>query len=148
MIPCNFQINILEIEYVNNQFLESAVRKLKFTLLTGLLCAFLPVFAVAETRLIMFDSIGCTYCMRWEREIGPIYTLTAEGKSAPLTRVNVHGNLPEGVTLARRAVYTPTFVLLDNGVEVNRIEGYPGEDFFWGLLEKMLHDLTDPVIKS
>jgi hypothetical protein len=34
--------------------------------------------------------------------------------------------------------FTPTFVLLVDGVERNRIEGYPGEDFFWGLLGRML----------
>lgn len=40
--------------------------------------------------------------------------------------------------LARRVTFTPTFVLLVNGTERNRIEGYPGEDFFWGLLGQML----------
>jgi len=97
--------------------------------------------AQAETRLIMFNSIGCSYCAQWEHEIGPVYKLTDEGKLAPLTRVNVQSGLPVGVTLARRAVYTPTFVLLSDEVEVSRIEGYPGEAFFWGLLEKMLMDL-------
>jgi hypothetical protein len=28
--------------------------------------------------------------------------------------------------------------LLQNGVETGRIEGYPGEDFFWPLLGDML----------
>lgn len=37
--------------------------------------------------------------------------------------------------------YTPTFVLIDGGREVGRIEGYPGEAFFWGLLEKLARDL-------
>jgi hypothetical protein len=34
--------------------------------------------------------------------------------------------------------FTPTFVLVDEGREIGRIEGYPGEDFFWGLLERLL----------
>ena len=34
--------------------------------------------------------------------------------------------------------FTPTFVLVDDGREIGRIEGYPGEDFFWGLLERLL----------
>jgi hypothetical protein len=37
--------------------------------------------------------------------------------------------------------YTPTFVLVDNGQEVGRIEGYPGDAFFWGLLERLLERL-------
>jgi len=35
-------------------------------------------------------------------------------------------------------VFTPTFVLMGDGVEVGRMEGYAGEDFFWGLLGRML----------
>lgn len=38
-------------------------------------------------------------------------------------------------------MYTPTFILLEDGQEVGRIEGYPGEGFFWGLLGKMLEKL-------
>ena len=33
--------------------------------------------------------------------------------------------------------------LVDDGRELSRIEGYPGEDFFWGLLEMMLTEHTD-----
>jgi len=35
-------------------------------------------------------------------------------------------------------LFTPTFVLMQDGVEIGRIEGYPGEDFFWGLLNQMI----------
>ncbi len=40
-------------------------------------------------------------------------------------------------------LFTPTFVLVENGVELARIEGYPGEDFFWGLLGMILKQNTD-----
>jgi hypothetical protein len=38
--------------------------------------------------------------------------------------------------------FTPTFVLVADGREVGRITGYPGEDFFWGLLQRLIeaHD--------
>ena len=42
------------------------------------------------------------------------------------------------VTLQRPVRYSPTFVLVDQGREVGRMEGYTGEDFFWGLLERLL----------
>jgi hypothetical protein len=42
------------------------------------------------------------------------------------------------MVFARALTFTPTFVLMVDGIEVSRIEGYPGEDFFWGLLERML----------
>ena len=73
------------------------------------------------------------------------YPLTAEGRAAPLRRVDIHGDLPEGLTLANKLVYTPTFVLVRDGEELGRIEGYPGEDFFWGLLNRMLKEAGEPV---
>jgi hypothetical protein len=33
--------------------------------------------------------------------------------------------------------FTPTFVLLDGDREIGRIEGYPGQDFFWARLENL-----------
>ncbi|MEC9367868.1 MAG: thioredoxin family protein, partial [Pseudomonadota bacterium] len=48
--------------------------------------------------------------------------------------------LPAGLPEIRSVVFTPTFVVLHEGREIGRILGYSGEDFFWGLLEKILTD--------
>jgi hypothetical protein len=94
----------------------------------------------AEALLVMVEERGCLWCARWTEEIGPEYPLTAEGRAAPLRRVNLHGPLPEDIAFAGSLRVTPTFVLVRDGVEVSRLEGYPGEDFFWGLLGRMLTD--------
>ena len=94
--------------------------------------------AVAELSLLMVEQMGCVYCERWDREIAPAYPLTDEGAAAPLRRIDLRDPVPEDVSLERRAAFTPTFVLLDDGVEVGRIEGYPGEDFFWPLLAALI----------
>ncbi|WP_323371735.1 hypothetical protein [Anianabacter salinae] len=96
--------------------------------------------AQAETRLLMAEEAGCMWCARWNAEVAPEYPLTAEGQAAPLLRVDIHDPLPDGITLDTRLHYTPTFVLIRDGQELARIEGYPGEDFFWGLLQRMLDD--------
>jgi hypothetical protein len=31
---------------------------------------------------------------------------------------------------------------MQNGVEVGRIRGYPGEDFFWGMLDQLINKLS------
>lgn len=93
-----------------------------------------------DVRLLMGDEQGCVWCERWTEELGPIYPKTAEGRAAPLLRQDVHDPLPEGIELARGLHFTPTFVLLVDGQEKGRMEGYPGEDFFWGLLGMMLED--------
>lgn len=92
----------------------------------------------AETILMMGREPGCMWCARWDAEIGPVYPKTTEGQSAPLLEVNLSEPLPDGIALNRPIVFTPTFVLLEDGTEIGRIEGYPGDNFFWGLLGQLL----------
>lgn len=105
------------------------------------------ISALAETRLIMVQEEGCMWCARWNEEISTIYPKTAEGRAAPLQRIDIHASLPSDLTFERSLHFTPTFVLVVDGQEISRIEGYPGEDFFWGLLQQMLKrgnvDLSD-----
>lgn len=103
-----------------------------------------PSAVRADVTLMMAEEPGCIWCARWNAEIAPIYPKTDEGKAAPLRRVDVTGTIPDDIQLVRRINFTPTFVLLINGSEVSRIEGYPGEDFFWGLLGVMLEKQNIP----
>ncbi|MFW5881009.1 MAG: hypothetical protein ACOCTP_00640 [Roseicyclus sp.] len=109
----------------------------------GLFLAAAALFAApgparAEMVLMMFEEPGCVWCRRWTEEVGGEYPITPEGRAAPLERVQLRDALPEGITLASQPRFTPTFVVLRDGTEVGRIEGYPGEDFFWGLLGRIL----------
>ncbi|WP_022703638.1 hypothetical protein [Pseudorhodobacter ferrugineus] len=101
--------------------------------------ALTAVSALAQDlTLYMVEQPGCIYCDRWDHEVGDAYHKTAEGRAAPLARIQLRDPLPEDVTFARKATFTPTFVLVRDGQELDRIEGYPGEDFFYGLLGVML----------
>ncbi|MEM9761771.1 MAG: thioredoxin family protein [Pseudomonadota bacterium] len=93
-----------------------------------------------EFRLLMLDQEACEWCEQWEEDIGGAYHLTQEGKIAPLTRASIHEPLPDGIALERRAGFTPTFVLLEDGTEVGRLEGYAGADFFYPMLDRLLRD--------
>lgn len=97
-----------------------------------------PAAAQAPFRLIMFEQSGCYWCERWHEEIAPIYPKTDEGQAAPLERRDIFDPMPDDVALARRPAFTPTFVLVQDGVEIGRIEGYPGEDFFWPMLARLI----------
>lgn len=101
-----------------------------------LLISMLP--AMAETLLIMVEEDGCVWCARWNEEISEIYPKTAEGRAAPLQRMDIRAPRPDDIAFERSLHFTPTFVLVVDGAEKSRIEGYPGEDFFWGLLGQML----------
>lgn len=98
-----------------------------------------PLKAGAQQRhlqLVMVESQGCRYCDLWHEEIGRTYATTAEGRLAPLVRLDI------GSATARRfprIVYTPTFILVrTDGQEVGRIIGYSGADHFWGDLTRLL----------
>lgn len=97
----------------------------------------------AETILIMFEDQGCPYCERWKAEIGPIYPKTSEAEIAPLMIIDVDDPLPAGISIVSKPIYTPTFVLIHNGQEIDRLLGYPGEDFFWFLVDRMLLKLPE-----
>lgn len=99
--------------------------------------------AVTAAELVMLEEDGCSWCERWNKEIGVVYHKTREGMRAPLRRLDIHDPLPADLKFLVKGGYTPTFVLVDNGQELGRIRGYPGEDFFWGLLGKMLERLPD-----
>lgn len=112
-------------------------------LFIAVLC--LPLLAGAGTvgaaELVMFESESCEWCELWHEEIGVIYAKTTEAGIAPLRRVDIEDTVPGDLTHVRGIHYTPTFVLMEDGEEVGRILGYPGEDFFWGLLGMELEKL-------
>lgn len=94
-------------------------------------------------ELVMFGSPHCPWCEAWEGEVGAIYPKTAEGRLAPLRRVDIDRPRPPELAEIDPVVFTPTFVLLVEGREVGRILGYPGEAHFWGLLGALLRQVKD-----
>lgn len=109
--------------------------------LVGLALAVSSLGAVRAAELVMFERQGCPYCAAWNREIAPIYPKTAEGQRFPLRRVDIHAERPEDLRPLGPIALTPTFVVLDQGREVGRIQGYPGDDMFWGLLDQIIAKL-------
>lgn len=110
--------------------------RLKVIIMASLLL--MPVSALwAETYLLMAEEEGCVWCAKWNDEIAPIYPKTVEGQLAPLHRYDLQHDTP-AVAFKNRVHFTPTFILVTDGHEVGRIEGYPGQDFFWGLLAMMI----------
>lgn len=93
---------------------------------------------VLPVRLMMVERQGCVYCAAWWREIGPGFATSAEGRIAPLLTVQLDGPYPDGIVFDRRPWLTPTFVLLQKGIELERIEGYVGQRNFYPVLRAAL----------
>jgi len=94
-------------------------------------------------ELVMFERAGCVWCQAFNREIAPVYDKTEEGQRAPLRRLDINEPLPKDLAFIDVERWTPLFVLVDNGREIGRIRGYPGDDNFWGLLGGLIRKL-DP----
>lgn len=94
--------------------------------------------AQSQVRLIMVMETGCRFCMAWERDIGAGYASTPEGRFAPLVRVKKDASEIAGL---QPVIYTPTFIVMQDGREVGRVTGYPGKDYFWPELDEILSPL-------
>jgi hypothetical protein len=112
------------------------------------LCAGVAMASAAQAaELVMFRRDGCPWCAKWDREIGPIYPKTEFNRRAPLRQVNLDHD-PDVAIVHAPIRYTPTFVLAEGGKEVGRIEGYPGDEFFWPRLENLLEHAPQPAPKD
>src|SRR4051795_8321097 len=78
-------------------------------------------------ELVMFEQKGCVWCQKFDREIAPAYDKTAEGRRAPLRRLDIAQPIPPDLAFITRERFTPVFVLIDGDREIGRIRGYPGD---------------------
>lgn len=109
--------------------------------LAAVLAAALPLQAA---ELIMLERPGCVWCARFNEEIAPAYAKTEQGRRAPLRRVDITEEWPRDLQGIAGERITPTFLLIEDGKEVGRIRGYPGDEFFWYLLDELIAKLDLP----
>lgn len=110
-------------------------------LLLLMLPALLPSAHAAE--LLMFEQAGCPFCRNFDAEIAPDYPQSRIGKIAPLRRVDIFEDRRGGIAGLTPAVFTPTFVLVgDDGREIGRLEGYPGQKWFYPEIETIFDGAT------
>ena len=111
--------------------------------ITGLLFLCLMSLSVNAASLVMFDRKGCPWCAKWHAEIGvEAYNAGPEGQIAPLRVLDVASPLPNDLKGISGIVGTPTFVLVENGREIDRLVGYPGKQVFFGRILLMLDKLS------
>ena len=114
----------------------------------GLVLGAVGTAAANDVRLVMVEEDGCIFCAQWRADVGGEYPLTAEGRAAPLRLIDLRQPVPEDLVLKSRPRLTPTFILVRDGVELRRLEGYPGEHFFWPILTAMLTEAGVSINES
>ena len=112
---------------------------LAFRVYVGLIKAFAlaltfaasPQNAAADSQLIMVTSDYCPSCQAWELDVGKVYDKSPYATTLPLTRAEIGGKMPGGVTFQKPVVGTPTFLIIHNGQEIGRQNGYIDAEMFW-----------------
>jgi Thioredoxin len=85
--------------------------------------------AAHAAELVMFDGKWCGRCKQFLAEVAPVYHTTPPGKAMPLRVVDLQQTKP-WFRIAAPIEGTPTFVLVDKGVERGRITGYTTREAF------------------
>jgi len=97
--------------------------------------------AIPAAELLVIEQDDCPYCKKFNFEIAQAYPNTAEGTCAPLRRIDLHEPWPMEYEHIQAEQFTPTFILINDGEEIDRLIGYPGDEYFWFLLGEMLQKL-------
>ena len=92
-------------------------------------------------ELVMVERDGCPWCDAFDREIAPILARTPEGRRAPLRRIDLYKPVPTDIAFLQIERLTPLFILVDQGREIGRIRGYPGQEGFWTQLSMLMDRL-------
>jgi len=138
-IACLMKQTMLRLEH---GFSTICRRLPMFVVLVLSLLVFSPQTANASAaELVMFESEGCEWCETWHDEIGVVYSKTGESAVLPLRLVDADEDFPDDLADVPGIFYTPTFVIMKDGLERGRITGYPGEDFFWQLLDEIIEKM-------
>lgn len=117
---------------------------MRLRLLTWAIAGMVASFAATDLRaaeLLLLEQPGCPWCARFDSEIAPVWPKTAEGRRAPLRRVDITKAWPEDLADIQKERFTPTFILLDGGREIGRLRGYAGDAFFWFLVGELIAKL-------
>ena len=121
------------------------------SILFALLLLSLPVKAY---ELLMFSVSWCGYCRAFHEQVAPTYKDSEYAKNLPLIIINADKyplHIPKWFAIAYKKgdikpiIVTPTFILWDEKqkVEIDRLVGYIGKEWFYDQLAYKTYDLID-----
>ena len=101
----------------------------------------MPMNTALADRLVYVYSPDCGACMKFDKEVGAIYDKTEESTQLPMIKIELGRWQQEDHPLrqcdTKDVFATPTFIHLQDCIEVDRITGYSSDELFWFALERM-----------
>lgn len=120
---------------------------MKTSLLFAILASFLIQTHAQSAELLYFYDEFCGACQKFDEEVGGIYAKTQEANTLPIKKIEFSvwrklQDAPYQQALSKRVVGTPTFVVIENGKELDRLVGYSNDELFWLSLAAMRNKLN------
>lgn len=111
-------------------------RRLFVAMSIALIALYVPVASAAQ--LVYVEWKDCGYCKSFNRQMAWAYASSAIGKKVPLRRVDILRRWPADLKQVKPPSYTPVFILVENGREVGRFDGYTSPQVFTRKLKELL----------
>lgn len=93
----------------------------------------------ASVELVVFEHADCQYCRVFRSDVAPRYASGTQAERAPLRFINIEHTGTHGIGGLNASIHmVPTFVLMQEGREVDRIVGYWSPDNFFKMVAYML----------
>ena len=118
------------------------------SMLASVLMALMPTRAgagrdaleAAPTRIeiVVFEAPGCHYCEAFRERLGARYAASTSHHTAPLRYVDATQPEAAGFPLNGEIKLVPTIVVMQDGREVDRLEGYPLPEMFFSMIRSRL----------
>lgn len=89
-------------------------------------------------ELIVLEAPNCTYCAVFRRDVLPTYQRSKRAAELPIRFIDLNDPAADQLKLASSVQMVPTIVLMRDGVEVERMTGYMGPDFFFKSIARMV----------
>ena len=89
-------------------------------------------------ELLVFEHPDCTYCKVFRRDVLPLYRTGTETASTPIRFIDIERTDISTLPLRTPVQMVPTFVVVQDGIEIDRISGYWSPDNFFKMLTRIL----------
>ena len=92
----------------------------------------------SPVELIVFEHPDCQFCRVFRRDVLPRYQEAPTANRAPIRFIDIERTETASLRLRGGIHVVPTFVLMEDGREVDRIVGYWAPENFFKMLSYML----------
>lgn len=111
---------------------------IRFAAALSLALAVLSSAPAIAAELVYVELKSCGYCIRFNKQMAHAYQTSEIGQRIPLRRVSLIGRWPADLKNVDRPPYTPVFILVEDGRELGRFNGYTGPEQFNRELQRLL----------